>query len=90
VLSLSLLYFSYHAWNSSGYIVYIISYLLLVSSFLHGDEDVAFLDVGRWSRVCGHTHSRSRDHVVSRESHMYIGSGLGYHDAITTLSQPSL
>jgi hypothetical protein len=29
-------------------------YLLLAFPFLHGNEDVAFLDVGRWSRVSGH------------------------------------
>jgi len=45
-----------------------------------------FLEVGRWSRVCGHTHSRSHDHVVSRQSHMYIESGLDYHNVITALT----
>ncbi|KAF8239144.1 hypothetical protein L208DRAFT_143750 [Tricholoma matsutake] len=29
-----------------------------------------FLEVGKWSSVCGHTYSRSRDHVA--DSHMYI------------------
>jgi hypothetical protein len=27
---------------------------LLFCIFFCGDEDVAFLDEGRWSRVCGH------------------------------------
>jgi hypothetical protein len=38
------------------------TYCLFFFRSFCGDEDVAFLEVGRWSRVCGHTYSGS--HVI--------------------------
>jgi hypothetical protein len=46
-------------------------YLLFVFFFSVATRTSPFLEMGRWSSVCGHTYSRSCDHLVSRQSHMY-------------------